>query len=111
MPCAGASDEQCGNGYKSSLYTSVSSVVSPLGCYKDSTPRILPDYSYKSSSMTPLLCQSTCMSKGYSFAGQYNGRCDINYLTRLSVVSRCLVRLRMLLRFSSSRRDRKDSKH
>lgn len=71
MPCAGASDEQCGNGYKSSLYTSVSSVVSPLGCYKDSTPRILPNYSFKSSSMTPLLCQSTCMSKGYSFAGEY----------------------------------------
>ncbi|KAI5450005.1 hypothetical protein NCC49_003767 [Naganishia albida] len=76
MPCAGASDEQCGNGYKSSLYTSVSSVVSPLGCYKDSTPRILPDYSYKSSSMTPLLCQSTCMSKGYSFAGvSYGSEC------------------------------------
>lgn len=72
MPCAGAADEQCGNGYKSSLYTSVSSVVKPLGCYVDSNPRILPDYSFKSASMTPLLCQSTCMSKGYSFAGQYN---------------------------------------
>lgn len=69
MPCAGAADEQCGNGYKSSLYTSVSSVVKPLGCYVDSNPRILPDYSFKSASMTPLLCQSTCMSKGYSFAG------------------------------------------
>lgn len=72
MPCAGAADEQCGNGYKSSLYTSVSSVVKPLGCYVDSNPRILPDYSFKSASMTPLLCQSTCMSKGYSFAGEYN---------------------------------------
>ncbi|KAJ9093587.1 hypothetical protein QFC20_007097 [Naganishia adeliensis] len=76
MPCAGAADEQCGNGYKSSLYTSVSSVVKPLGCYVDSNPRILPDYSFKSASMTPLLCQSTCMSKGYSFAGvSYGSEC------------------------------------
>ncbi|GHJ87956.1 hypothetical protein NliqN6_4358 [Naganishia liquefaciens] len=77
MPCAGASDEQCGNGYRSSLYTYVPSVAKSLGCYVDSgSPRLLPSYSFSSSSMTPTLCQSTCLSKGYTISGtSYGTQC------------------------------------
>lgn len=42
-----------------------------LGCYTDSgTDRTLPDASSSSSSMTPSLCQSTCQSQGYIYAGE-----------------------------------------
>jgi glucan endo-1,3-alpha-glucosidase len=70
MPCAGAASEQCGNAYRSSLYTYLPNVES-MGCYKDSgSPRTLPAYSVSLASMTPLLCQSTCLNKGYTFAGK-----------------------------------------
>ncbi|KAJ9095960.1 hypothetical protein QFC21_005322 [Naganishia friedmannii] len=46
-----------------------------LGCYVDSgTARLLPDASSSSSSMTPTLCQSTCRSQGYIYAGASYGR-------------------------------------
>ncbi|KAJ9116226.1 hypothetical protein QFC24_006817 [Naganishia onofrii] len=46
-----------------------------LGCYIDSgTARTLPDASSSSSSMTPTLCQSTCRSQGYIYAGASYGR-------------------------------------
>ncbi|KAJ9098056.1 hypothetical protein QFC19_006491 [Naganishia cerealis] len=42
-----------------------------LGCYIDSgSARVLPDASSSSGSMTPSLCQSTCRSKGYNYAGE-----------------------------------------
>jgi hypothetical protein len=90
MPCGGASDEQCGNGYKSSLYTYVPSVAKSMGCYIDSgSPRLLPSYSFSSSSMTPTLCQTACADKGYSFSGQCQAPPDVLILL---IVSSCLRR-------------------
>lgn len=113
MPCGGASDEQCGNGYKSSLYTYVPSLAKSMGCYIDSgNPRLLPSYSFSSSSMTPTLCQSTCMGKGYTFSGQCYVPLIPGFLLKpyLPSLNRCLVCDSMLLLLECAACDREDSR-
>ena len=88
--CAGNSAQTCGGGWAISVYqvasgspgttTTTTSTSTPtwssLGCYRDSSSRVLTSYSTTSSSNTPTSCQSLCTSKGYSFAGtEYGQEC------------------------------------
>ncbi|KAG8954322.1 hypothetical protein FRC03_011505, partial [Tulasnella sp. 419] len=45
----------------------------PMGCYADASTRLLPDYVYKSNTLTIPMCQAECKSKGYKYAGAENG--------------------------------------
>lgn len=49
--------------------TASSSSWSSVGCYTDSTTRVLTGYSTSSNSLTTASCQSTCAGLGYSYAG------------------------------------------
>jgi len=50
---------------------------SSIGCWTDAgSTRALGSYSFTSSSMTRELCMSTCLAKGYAFAGaEYSTEC------------------------------------
>lgn len=77
--CAGSSDT-CGGSWALSIYTyTVSTPPSgstSLGCFVDSSTRLLGSYSYSSNSLTTAACISTCASKGYGYAGtEYANEC------------------------------------
>lgn len=62
--------------------TPASTGLVALGCYNDNGSNRLMSYSAASSgSMTPSLCQSTCQTQGYDYAGQC---CDVKDETRLA---------------------------
>ncbi len=49
---------------------------SSLGCYVDSSPRLLSGYATTSSTMSSALCISTCKAQGYAYAGtEYSTQC------------------------------------
>jgi glucan endo-1,3-alpha-glucosidase len=99
MTCSGNSAQTCGGSWAINIYQVVSGSTTPtttittttttttssssstptwssLGCYQDSSSRVLSSYSTTSSSNTPTYCQSLCSSKGYSFAGtEYSQEC------------------------------------
>lgn len=80
-PCSGNSTQQCGTGGAAAVYqiasTNIKSgdfVISSnssgyVGCYKEGSSRMLPSYSFTSTSMTNNLCITNCKSLGYAFAG------------------------------------------
>jgi glucan endo-1,3-alpha-glucosidase len=98
MACSGDSSQTCGARDRIFIYSytpasssmtttttaSTSTTTTPsdlsvptwssLGCYQDSSSRILSSYSTTSSSNTPAYCQQLCSSMGYSFAGTEHGR-------------------------------------
>jgi glucan endo-1,3-alpha-glucosidase len=86
MACTGDSSQTCGAGDRIFIYSyapsstttsatttttssTPSSTWTSLGCYGDSSNRVLAAYSTSSGSMTTGLCQSTCSGRGYSYAG------------------------------------------
>ena len=85
MACAGNSAQLCGGSGKINIFVNANAAAisgapsgwTVNGCYPDSSSnRALDAYSFSSSSMTPALCTSTCLSKGYNYAGlEYGGEC------------------------------------
>lgn len=93
MQCSGDSSQTCGAGYRIFIYSfaaassttsststtptttttttssAPSSTWTSVGCYADSSNRVLAAYSTSSGSMTNDQCQNTCNSLGYSYAG------------------------------------------
>ncbi|KAG8958693.1 hypothetical protein FRC03_008903 [Tulasnella sp. 419] len=74
--CAGDANQKCGGGWRLSVYTSSpsSSQTSrynnvPLGCYADSSNRVLGSFTTKMSNLTPQLCVDKCSSLNYALAG------------------------------------------
>ncbi|KAF8307707.1 hypothetical protein DL93DRAFT_1994463 [Clavulina sp. PMI_390] len=103
MACGGNSAETCGGNYAINIYqltassttttTTTTSAVSTtsaaptttastgatwtnMGCYQDTSSRVLGSYSTTSSSNTPASCEATCLGKGYTYAGtEYGQEC------------------------------------
>ena len=91
MACSGDSGQACGAGNRIFIYSygeassttsaptstttssAPSSTWTSLGCYMDSNDRTLAAYTTTSNSMTNGLCQSTCNSRGYTYAGTEYG--------------------------------------
>lgn len=74
MTCGGNNTKVCGDNYRLSLYTwdggsaSPSSEYDYLGCYTDSTPRVLPNR-YGDSQMTIEKCADWAKTNGYQIFG------------------------------------------
>jgi hypothetical protein len=94
MACAGDSSQLCGGSWAIQVYslsastttttstsTSTSTSATPtttagwtnLGCYQDSSTRVLSAYSTSSNLNTPAYCQALCLGKGFTFAGTEYG--------------------------------------
>ncbi len=57
-------------------FPSSSGTWTATGCSQDGSSRALTGYSFASNSMTPVLCQNTCATKGFSIAGvEYGSEC------------------------------------
>ncbi|KZO99601.1 WSC-domain-containing protein [Calocera viscosa TUFC12733] len=78
--CAGNSNEQCGGGWRLSVYQYNAGTTSPpvngwssVGCWVDSNSRALPSDAESSSSLTTEACQTFCGNAGYTYAGTEDG--------------------------------------
>ncbi|KAI8608814.1 aspartic peptidase domain-containing protein [Chytriomyces sp. MP71] len=69
VPCTGDVGQKCGGSY---ALTVVSSTMN-LGCYQDSSKRVLPSFAWKRDDATPWSCLATCVSDGLAYAGMENG--------------------------------------
>ncbi|KAJ7752824.1 hypothetical protein DFH07DRAFT_921710 [Mycena maculata] len=96
-PCAGDSSSTCGGSWLLQIYTasgatttatttSTTTASAPVStstgwvlsnaCAVDTSSRILQGYSVTISALTPVLCQSTCASNGYTISGvEYGTQC------------------------------------
>ncbi|OWZ63094.1 hypothetical protein AYX15_04854 [Cryptococcus neoformans] len=84
-PCSGDSTQHCGTrsavavydlsstNIKSGDFVISSSSSGYVGCYREGSSRLLPSYSFSSSSMTNDMCITNCKSLDYDFAGTKNG--------------------------------------
>lgn len=79
-PCSGNSTQMCGSTNSITLLNTTNTVVTNnrasgwLGCYMDQTsPRLLPDYSYSASTMNTTICKQACQVRGFPYAGTQSG--------------------------------------
>lgn len=104
-PCIGAPDGSiCGSRDRISTYSIAASKIPALGlvsalppaenttqyigCFTDDPTSILKGYTFKSDSMTPLLCQAACKEFGYTLAGISAGyQCDCSNMMDSSAYS------------------------
>jgi len=69
-PCAGDASQNCGGGWRNSIYY----VPDYVGCYSDDANRALPIFKGSTPDMTPQKCEALCV--GYNYAGvQYHDEC------------------------------------
>jgi hypothetical protein len=80
-PCTGNTASACGGGYRLSVYAQKLPITSPvsgfgyLGCFVDSSARILGVLKSTSDSLTEAKCANLC--KGYKYFGLENGECSL----------------------------------
>ena len=79
--CAADSKTKCGDSYLASVYDTTGSgattaagfPTSYVGCFVDSSARILPSYTFTSGSMTSDICRKTCSARGLNTWGTQAG--------------------------------------
>jgi glucan endo-1,3-alpha-glucosidase len=104
MACAGDSSNICGGNYAINIYqvkasgttsssssttasatSSASASATSLGCYTDSSTRLLNGVAVDSSSLTPSQCQTYCANAGYTYAGvEYSIQVSESYVPHQS---------------------------
>jgi hypothetical protein len=83
-PCTGNSSLVCGSSAGGSVFKTAEGGHSTTiaisanasgyaGCYSEGSTRTLPFKSYASNTNTPLVCASSCKSRGYALSGTENG--------------------------------------
>lgn len=105
MACTGDSTQACGGSYRVVIYkntassttsvaptstsTSTPTTWSSVGCYVDSSVRVLAAYSPSIELNTPITCEAACASFSYKYAGVEYGVSRFSYNTISKLMLLC----------------------